>query len=546
MNKKLFVPVLISGLLLAGVSFGKALVSLRADDIIYLDTEVIQALSHKNGETVNFVNSDILEYWNSDPANINKLKTLYEHNTEIQSFFDNAYDHEYERNLYAKWDDFKPINNTLMWKSNAAVSSYDVVVSLNPELTEAVYEAKGLTSDSYTMENPFANTHYYWQVTAHTNNGAVKSSIFDFYSGDHKRTVNIPTISNTRDIGGFTGQYGTMKQGLIYRSGRLDDISDECQAALAQLDIQTDLDLRNKGEGLKNPAGLPKYYLTTLQSYFNDFREENRPATIEAVRIFTDPSNYPVIFHCAIGRDRTGTLGIILQALAGATKEYIIHDYYTSMWSVTGAYQKSLEDLNYSIVDQTLTALEQFGTDINSGAENFLKRREDTLTHEMVGLTDAEIQVIRDIWSGKVETEHGPKTFKASENYEGKAFVNIKALGHKDVSMMVSKGNTISAPYELNDGMAWYANGEAFDYSTPINDTTFIYADYLSQYFVTIHFVGIAKQNEVLRLGYGEILTLDQYSLDGFDMVAISDEGKAITSLEVTRDAYINIIYFKK
>ena len=545
MNKKLFIPILLSGLLFSTLSFEKFFNNAHADDVIYFDVDTIQALSHKDGVTVNFVNDDIIKYWNSDASDIDNLRNLYEVNDDMISFFDNSYDHEYARNLYAKWDDFKPVNNTLTWKSNVNANSYDVVISLNAELTEALYEDT-VTETNYTMVNPFANSHYYWQATAHTNSGDVKSAIFDFYSGDYKRTVDIPSISNTRDVGGFTGKYGTMQQGLVFRSGRLDDVGDEAQAALAQLDIQTDLDLRNNGEGTKNPAHLNNYYLRTLQTYYNNFTEEYRPAVIEAMRVFTDPNNYPVMFHCAGGRDRTGTLAMMLQALCGASKEYIIHDYYTSMWSVTGAYQKSVTELNLGVVNDTLTALENLGDDLNSGVENFLRVREDTITHEMVGLSTNEIQAIRDIFSGKTPVEHGQKTFKATENYEGKTLVNIKALGHKDTCLMVTKGTTIAAPSELDSSMAWYSNGALYNFNTPINDVTNIYADYASQYIVTIHFTGISKQDEILRVTAGETITLDRFAMDSFDMLAISDEGKEISKLEVTRDAYINIVYMKR
>ena len=546
MNKKFLIPTLLSGLLLSALSFRNSLNVSYANGVINFDVDTIQALSHANGVTVNFVNSDIATYWDNDATDIDKLKTLYEMNSEIESFASNSYDYEYVRNLYAKWDDFKPTNNTLSWKSNVSAKTFDIVVSLNPELTEALYEEKGITSSQYTMANPFANTHYYWQVTAHTNSGEVKSTIFDFYSGDYKRTVDIPSISNTRDVGGFTGRYGTMKQGLIFRSGRLDDIDETCYDALEQLDIQTDLDLRNRGEGTANAARLNNYYLRTLQLYHNNFVEEYRPALIDAVRIFTNPNNYPVLFHCAVGRDRTGTLGMILQALAGASREYIVHDYYTSMWSVTGAYSKSVEDLNLTIVNNTLDAIESYGDSLYTGVENLLKVREDTITHEMVGLTEEEITTIRDIWSGKTPVEHGQKTFKASENYEGKAFVNIKALGHKEMSMMVDKGTKIDAPYQLDESMSWFSNGNPFDFATPINETTYIYADYAIQYYVTIHFTGIAKEEEILVCNAGTIITLDQYEIEGFIMHIISDEGREISKLEVSRDAYINIIYIKK
>ena len=547
MNKKLFIPAIISGLLLSALSFRQSYKANYADDVINFDVNAIEALSHKDGATINFVNDYIKEYWDNDASDLDKLRTLYEMNEEISSFAENAYDHVYTRDLYANWDDFKPVNNTLNWRSNVKANSFDIVVSLDSELTNVLYEEKGLTDASYTMANPLANAHYYWQVTAHTNNGNVKSSIFDFYSGDYKRTLDIPTVSNTRDVGGFTTEYGTMQQGLIFRSARLDDINSTALDSLAQLDIQTDLDLRNDGEGIKNPANLPNYYLRTMSGYYmNAFNDTNRSNTIEAVRIFANPNNYPIIFHCAVGRDRTGTLALILQALAGASKEYIIHDYYTSMWSVTGAYQKTLSDLNYSILNSTFEALESFGDSINTGVVNFLKQKEDPNTHEMVGLTDEEIQAIRDIWSGKTPVAHGQKTFKAEENYEGKAFVKIKAIVHNDVSMMVTKGTTITAPYQLDNSLTWYSNGKTFNFTNPINEETFIYADYVIQYVIVIHFVGIARGDEIKKLNPGETITISEYMVDGFDMVAISDEGKEMNKFEATRDAYINIIYYQK
>lgn len=544
MNKKLFIPAILSVALLSGFVFPKTEKAVFADNVITFDSDAIIALSHCGGETVNFVNSDLAEYWDSDSSDIEKLKSLYEMNNEIASFVDYSFDFEYTRQLFAKWDEFRPVNNVLTWRSNVSATSYDVVVSLNPELTEAIYEAKGLLEPEYKMMNPFANTHYFWQVTAHTKDRIYKSPLFDFYSGDYKRTIEIPSISNTRDVGGFTGQYGEMKQGLIFRSARFDDRDSSCYDAVHQLDIQTDLDLRAVGEGAVNPIGFPKYYLRNLTQY--TLKEENRPALVEAVRVFADPNNYPIIFHCAIGRDRTGTLAMILQALAGASKEYIIHDYYTSMWSVTASYSKSISDLNLAIVNSTLNQIESFGDDLYTGIVNYLKVREDTITHEQVGLTDDEIDMIRDIWSGKIPVEHGQKTFKAENNYEGKAYVLIKAVGHKDTYMMVEKGTKISAPYTLDDTFAWFSSGEEFDFNTAINDSIMIYADYSGQYRVSIHYVGIDKPDEVLKRNYGDVISMTGFELDGYDYLAISDEGREISRLEVTRDAFINIIYFRK
>ena len=202
--------------------------------------------------------------------------------------------------------------------------------------------------------------------------------------------------------------------------------------------------------------------------------------------------------------------------------------------------------LNYSIVNETLNILEGFGDSINSGAVNFLKQREDLNTHELVGLTDEEIQSIRDIWSGKTPVKHGFKTFKAEENYEGKAFVKIKAVGHKDIALMVDVGKKIEEPYQLGNSLMWCMNNKPFSFDTPINESMTIYADYLSQYLVNVHFVGITKQDLKLNLNYGETILMSRFIEEGYDMIALSDEGKEISKLQVTRDAFINIVYFKE
>ncbi len=545
MNKKILIPALLTGVIFTMAAFKESFKSSKASSDVTFDYDIIQALSHKNSSVVSFVNSDIAKYWDSEAGDYENLKTLYENNTEIASFPDFAYDHKICRDLYARWDDFKPVNNTLTWKSNVEATSYDVVVSLKGDLTEAIYETKGLLEESYTMVNPYSNTHYFWQVTANTTKGKVKSGIFDFYSADYKRTLDIPGVSNTRDIGGFTSSLGGIKQGLVYRSARLDDIAEEGIQVLKNLDIQTDLDVRNKAEGAVNPANLTNYYNKTLQLYSDNFKEEYRPAMIEAVRVFADPNNYPIIFHCSVGRDRTGTLDMLLQSLMGASKEYIIHDYYTSMWSVTGAYQKTVEDLNYGTICQFINGLESLGSTLEEGAVNYLKQIENEETHELIGLTAEEIQSIRDILSGKTEITHGVKPFKPEDNYEGKALVKFESIGNKDVGMMVDVGTTITAPYELKEGMTWYSNQEVFDFATPITDATYIYADYLNEYAIRIHFVGIAREDEILNMLYGKSILLSDYGVDGYNMLVISDTGEEITKFTVRRDTVINILYTK-
>ena len=51
------------------------------------------------------------------------------------------------------------------------------------------------------------------------------------------------------------------------------------------------------------------------------------------LKVFADKDNYPIAFHCAIGRDRTGTLAITLYLLLGIDVEQIQQDYIVSFFS---------------------------------------------------------------------------------------------------------------------------------------------------------------------------------------------------------------------
>jgi len=46
--------------------------------------------------------------------------------------------------------------------------------------------------------------------------------------------------------------------------------------------------------------------------------------------VFMDDNNYPIVFHCIGGADRTGTVAMFLEALLGVPEEEIWRDYLTT------------------------------------------------------------------------------------------------------------------------------------------------------------------------------------------------------------------------
>ena len=49
--------------------------------------------------------------------------------------------------------------------------------------------------------------------------------------------------------------------------------------------------------------------------------------------MFAYEESYPILFHCQIGRDRTGTLAMFILAICGVEKEAIIKEYELSYFS---------------------------------------------------------------------------------------------------------------------------------------------------------------------------------------------------------------------
>ena len=80
-------------------------------------------------------------------------------------------------------------------------------------------------------------------------------------------------VSNTRDIGGYQTVYGYVKEGLVYRSAKLEAITDKGLETLKnKLGVKTDLDLRGEAEAsmpgnTANPAKCDNYFVVETPQY---------------------------------------------------------------------------------------------------------------------------------------------------------------------------------------------------------------------------------------------------------------------------------------
>ena len=155
-------------------------------------------------------------------------------------------------------------------------------------------------------------------------------------------------VHNVRDLGGWKTEEGLyVRQGMIYRGQGLNDNSvngevkgpnrltvEDVAYLVGTLGIKTDLDLRAPYETAdlqESPMGNSvKFILRSSMCYRTLFNAEGKRVMAENFRVFCNPTNYPIYFHCIGGADRTGSLAYILNGLLGVSR----HDLETD-WEAT-------------------------------------------------------------------------------------------------------------------------------------------------------------------------------------------------------------------
>ena len=274
------------------------------------------------------------------------------------------------------------------------------------------------------------------------------------------RFIDIDGLSNVRDCGGWTGLDGKrIKQGLLYRgeefnkqnNGRAgssasdyhydpskasaDDpygqkISEKgIDTVVNELKIKTEVDIR--GYETFDWENRINYSPAECGGLVGELPDGSKDAEQDVVGLFeginyvicpvhtnrdklyydsygrTACKNFfsmladtegrlPIYFHCAQGKDRTGFLATLFQALLGCSKEDILRDYLLSNLGKTGSVSISKITSNYNYVDYFLEGKEvsaQNGIKYQAEGSTIAERAYNYLLS--CGLTDNQLDTIR-------------------------------------------------------------------------------------------------------------------------------------------------------
>lgn len=161
--------------------------------------------------------------------------------------------------------------------------------------------------------------------------------------------------ANARDLGGYATVDGRVTRwGQLWRSDSLHCLDDAGVAELVRGGVRTVLDLRNTHEAREFPVrvgehvryvhmplrfGEPILSLGSLyRSMVDDYGEDLRAILGQ----LAEPGALPALFHCAVGKDRTGVVSALLLGVAGVPHATIAEDYALSAGYLAGPFADAL------------------------------------------------------------------------------------------------------------------------------------------------------------------------------------------------------------
>ena len=319
---------------------------------------------------------------------------------------------------------------TIRWEANEAEGKLQLELS---EQETGWSMTKEITAGSNYVDinNLTPNVHYTYKVSSIEKGTVMTEGNFTTYG--HIRQVFFKTrVRNGRDMGGWLTYDGKMvKYHKIYRTGRWESstMANSGKKAIIAEGIKAQLDLRNTSDVLDAPAIDGMDFCAPLIETGGDsmLKAEKGDKTRQCMQFIIDcvKADKPVVYHCSLGRDRTGTLGMIILGLLDVvegdiSKEYEVTYFSPRGWSIassetyktfqnlrtTWAYKPAAEYIwagkypngTYEFNDDKESAdytpfsvrIEKYLLDIGISQEDINTFRELMLTEPYADLTPAE------------------------------------------------------------------------------------------------------------------------------------------------------------
>ena len=288
----------------------------------------------KDGETI-LVTNEIVEKFLTET-------TYPERDYKETHILDDAY----APTAPGKYD--KPQKYTIRWESTSTAD----------DITARLWEDSGWSrdytsvSDNYlTITNLRPNANYHFEVKA----GSKTLTSGSFKTIGHVHQVFFSSgVRNARDLGGWKTKDGkTVKYRMIYRGGRMENskLTKTGKKDVLAEGIRAQLDLRGHTtsgsqeyldnsplDGYPNADSKYTFLAPCVEEGYTTLLKDDQAKAKQCFQFIAKcvREGEPVYFHCSLGRDRTGTMAMMILGVLGVNEGDISKEYELTQFAPHG------------------------------------------------------------------------------------------------------------------------------------------------------------------------------------------------------------------
>lgn len=242
---------------------------------------------------------------------------------------------------------------------------YVIKWEIFPEKDEDIVEVYASDNDSIFPSAPIRQVKTNKYITAIENADSLGFSFFKLKVGNAfsdvitNRIFDLEHVHNLRDLGGYQAVEGKrVRWRKIFRSGEFYKATKSDTSVINSLGIKTIIDFRSKrsqterkdninvqnryslyvskvaNDSVSNEVMWNRFLRGDAVLYMQDLYEDILVKRSEEYKRFfdllIDENNYPVLFHCSLGKDQSGVAAFLLLKALGVSTGQAEEDYMLS------------------------------------------------------------------------------------------------------------------------------------------------------------------------------------------------------------------------
>ena len=259
--------------------------------------------------------------------------------------------------------------------------------------------------DVYTMNNFDKDTKVTIKINQAQRYKAIEETLSISYSNDINEYDSKEQFANFREI-----KVGNIKDGLLYRGASpIDNRKNRAAVVddlLEEYNISYVIDLADKRETVDDFYADKDFNSPYFKSLDEDgdvfllgmaaaYKNDDFAGKMKDMFLNILEADGPFYIHCLEGKDRTGYVCMVIEALCGATYEELIDDYFITYHNYYGIEKDTskYELIKEIHIDEMIRYVFEFHESTNLLTANYRSRVNDYLL--AIGLTQDQIDAVQ-------------------------------------------------------------------------------------------------------------------------------------------------------